>query len=89
MKYATTCPFIAVRGQYCISNSLSSIAQRAIRPAASGLLMTLFRGCSVKTMMVWAWKYDLSFRATVTGAKANFSIWGYLSSAPWNALLIK
>ena len=39
--------------------------------------------------MVWAWKYGLSFRAAVTSAKANFSIWGYLSSTPQNSLLIK
>ena len=89
MKSATTCPFIAVRGRYCILNSLSSITHRAIHPAASGLLMTLFKGWSIKTMMVWACKYDLSFRAAITSMKANFSIWGYLSSAFQNALLMK
>ena len=89
MKSAIICPFIAVRGRYCTSNSLSSIAYKAILPAASGLLIALFKGWSVKTMMVWAWKYGLSFRAAVTSAKANFSILGYLSSASRNALLIK
>ena len=89
MKSATICPFTAVRGWYCMSNSLSSIAHKAIIPAASGLLMALFKGWFVKTMMVWAWKYGLSFCAAVTSAKANFSILGYLSSAPRKALLIK
>ena len=82
MKSATIYPFTVVRRRYCTSNSLSSIAHKAILPAASGLLIALFKGWSVRTMMVWAWKYGLSFRATVTSAKANFSILGYLSSAP-------
>ena len=89
MKSATICPFTAVCGRYCTSNLLSLIAYKAILPAASGLLMALFKGWSVKTMMVWAWKYGLSFRAAVTSANANFSILGYLSSTPWNALFIK
>ena len=89
MKSATIFPFTVVHGRYCMSNSLSSIAHKAILPAVSRLLMALFKGWSVKTMMVWAWKYDLSFRTAVTSAKANFSILGYLSSAPRNALLIK
>ena len=89
MKSATICPFTVVRGWYYMSNSFSSIAHKAILPAASGLLMALFKGYSVKTMMVWAWKYNLSFRTAITSAKANFSILGYLSSAPWKALLIK
>ena len=63
------------------SNSLSSIAHKVIILAASGLLMALFKGWSVRTMMVWDWKYGLSFHAAVTSAKANFSILGYLSSA--------
>ena len=72
-----------------MSNSLSSIAHKAIRLAASGLLIALLKGRSVKTMMVCAWKYGLSFRAAITSAKANFSIWRYLVSAPWNVWLIK
>ena len=89
MKSATTCLFTEVRGQYRISNLLSSIAHKAILLAALGLLMALFKGWSVKTMIVWAWKYGLSFHVAVTSAKANFSILGYLSSAPRNALLMK
>ena len=89
MKSATICHFTAIHGRYCTSNSLSLIVHKAILPAASGLLITLFNGWSVKTMMVWAWKYGLSFRAAITSAKVNFSILGYLSSAPQNALLIK
>ena len=89
MKSATICPLTAVRGRYYTSNSLSSIAHKAILPAASGLLIALFKGWSDRTMMVWAWKYGLSFRVAVTSAKANFSILGYLSSTPRNALLIK
>ena len=89
MKSATICPFTAVRGRYCSSNSLSTIAHKAILPIASRLLIAFFKGWSIKTMMVWAWKYGLSFHAAVTSAKANFSILGYLSSAPRNALLIK
>ena len=89
MKSATTCPFIVVCGQYCISNSFSLTAHNAIRPVASGLPIALRRGLFVKTMIVCAWKYGLSFRATVTNAKASFSIWGYFSFAPWNARLVK
>ena len=89
MKSATICPFTAVRGQYCTSNSLSSIAYKAILSAASGLLIALFKGWSVRTTIVWAWKYGLSFRAAVINAKANFSTLGYLSYAPWKALLMK
>ena len=89
MKSATICPFTAVRGRYCTSNSLSLIAHKAILPATSGLLITLFKGWSVRTTIVWAWKYGLSFRAAVISAKANFSILGYLSFAPRKALLTK
>ena len=76
MKSATICPFIAVHGRYCTSNSLSSITHKAILPTASGLLIALFKGWSVRTTIVWAWKYGLSFRAAVISAKDNFSILG-------------
>ena len=89
MKLATTFPFIVVCRQYCMSNSLNSIAHKAIRLVASGLFMTLLKGLSVRTTMVYAWKYGLSFHAVVTNVKARFSIWGYLSSAPQNARLVK
>ena len=36
-----------------------------------------------------AWKYGLSFRAIVTNAKESFSIYGYLSSSPRSARLVK
>ena len=89
MKSAVTYPFMAVREWYCMSNSLNSITHKAIRPAASRLFMTFLNGLSIRTIMVYAWKYDLSFRAVVTNAKASFSIWEYLSSAPQNAWLVK
>ena len=89
MKSATICPFTTVRGLYYTSNSFSSIAYKAILPAAYRLLIALFKGWSVRTTIVWAWKYGLSFRAAVISAKANFSIRGYLSSTPRNALLMK
>ena len=54
MKSATTCPFIVVRGQYCISNSFSLTAYNAIRLVASGLPIALRRGLSVRTMIVCA-----------------------------------
>ena len=89
MKSAIICPFTAVRGRYYTSNSLSSIAHKAILPATSRLLIALFKGWSIRTTIVWAWKYGLSFRAAVISAKANFSILGYLSSAPRKALFMK
>ena len=89
MKSATICPFTAVHGRYCTLNSLSSIALKAILPVASGLLIALFKGWSVRTTIVWAWKYGLSFRAAIISAKANFSILEYISSAPRKALLMK
>ena len=67
---------MAICGQYCMSNSLNFIAHSAIRPTALGLLITLHRGLSVRTTIVWAWKYSLSLRAVVTNAKASFSIGG-------------
>ena len=88
MKSAITCPFIAVHDQYCMSNSLNSTTHNAIRPAASGLPITLCRGLSVRTTTVCAWKYDLSFRATITNVKPSFSIGGYFSSAPQSARLV-
>ena len=72
-----------------MSNSLNSTAHKAIRPAALGLFMALLNGLSVRTTIVFAWKYGLSFRAAVTNAKASFSIWGYLSSTPQSARLVK
>ena len=36
-----------------------------------------------------AWKYGLSFCATISNVKASFSIWGYFSSAPRSARLVK
>ena len=89
MKSATTCPFIAIRGWYRISNSLSSTTHNAIHPAASRLLMALLEGLSVKTTIVCAWKYGFSFHVAVTNANASFSIWGYLFSAPRNPRLVK
>ena len=89
MKLAITCPFIVIRGQYCMLNSFNSIAHSAICPAASGLLIALRRGLSVRMITVSAWNYGLSFRATVANAKASFSIRGYLSSAPRSARLVK
>ena len=41
MKSATACPFIAVHGQYCISNLFSLTAHNVIYPAALGLPMDL------------------------------------------------
>ena len=54
IKSTTTCPFMAVRGRYCISNSLNSTVHNAIRLATSGLLIALHRGLSVKTTIVCA-----------------------------------
>ena len=72
-----------------MSNSLSSTAYKAILFAASGLLIAFLKGLFVKTTMVCAWKYGLSFSAASNNMKANFSIWGYLSSAPRSARLVK
>ena len=86
-KSAKTCPFIADFGLYLISNSLSSLAHFISLPEVSGLCSTCFIGYYVGTSMVCAWKYGRSFRAAVTIAKINFSILGYLSSAPLRARL--
>ena len=88
MKLGTTCPLMAVCGQYYTSNSLNSIAHSAICPAASGLLIAHYKGLSVRTITMWAWKYGLSLRAAITKANASFSIGGYLSSAPRSARLV-
>ena len=54
MKSAITCPFIAVRGQYYISNSPSSTAYNAIHLAILRLPIALFKGLSVRTTIVCA-----------------------------------
>ena len=71
-----------------MSNLLNSIAHNAFCPAASRLLIAHHRGLSVRMTIVWAWKYDLSLWATVTKAKASFSIGGYLTSIPQSARLV-
>jgi len=74
MKSTITCPFIAVHSRYYMSNSLNSTAHNAIHPVDLGLLIALRRGLSIRTTTVYAWKYGLSIRATVTNTKASFSI---------------
>ena len=76
MKSVTTCPLMVVCEWYCMSNSLNSIAHNAIRSAASALLIARYRGLSVRTITVWAWKYGLSLRAAITKVKTSFSIGG-------------
>ena len=70
-------------------DSLNSITHSAIRPATSLLLIARHRGLSVRTTIVWAWKYGLSLRVAITKVKASFSIGGYLSSTPRNAQLVQ
>ena len=88
MKSAMACPFIAIHGRYCMSNSLNSIAHGTICPVASRLLIALQRGLSVTMITGCAWKYGLSLRVAITNAKASFSISEYLSSAPRNTPLM-
>ena len=52
-------------------------------------VIALRRGLSIRTTIVYAWKYGLSFCIAVTSAKASFSIGGYFSSAPRSAQLVK
>ena len=89
IKLATTCPFMVVHSQYYISNSFNSTTHNAIRPAASKLLITLRKGLSIRTTIVCAWKYNLSFRATVTNAKESFSFGGYFFPTPRSTQLMK
>ena len=79
---------MAVHGWYCMSNSLNSIAHSAIHLTALGLLIAHRKGLLARTITMWAWKYGLSLRVTVTKVKASFSIGGYLSSTPWSAQLV-
>ena len=97
------CPLAFTIGEFCyeisddlsldggtravLKNSLNSIAHSVNRLAASGLLITCCNSLSVRTITVWAWKYGLSLRATVTKAKASFSIGRYLSFVPRSTLL--
>ena len=87
MKSVTTCRLMALRGRYYMLNSLNSIAHSAIHLAALRLLIARCKSLSVKKTTVWSWKYALSLWATVTKAKASFSIGRYLSSAPRSARL--
>ena len=56
MKSAKSWALIAILGQYWTSNSLSSIAHRTSRLAASGLFIVFHNGLSVWTTMVCVWK---------------------------------
>jgi hypothetical protein len=69
-----------------MSNYPSSTNQFTNLPERSGFCNIFFIGYSVNTRMA---KYGLSLRVETIKAKANFSIRGYLSSAPWSALLVK
>ena len=71
-----------------MSNSLNSIAYKTSHPAASKLSIVFWKGLSVWTTVVCAWKYGLSLWAAVIKVKGNFSIGGYLSSAPLSARLV-
>jgi len=79
---------IVVLGWYSMLNSSSSIAHKIIHPAAFGIFIALCNGLSVWTIMVYAWKYGLSFRAAVIREKASFSMRGYLPSALGSARLV-
>ena len=81
-KLARAWALSVVLGQYCTSNSFSSIVYRTNCLAASGLFFALSRGLSVWTIMMCAWKYGISLQAAVIRAKVNFFIGGYLFSAP-------
>ena len=54
---------------------------------ALGVLIACHKGLLVRTIIVWAWKYGLSLKATITKVKASLSIGRYLSSAPQSARL--
>ena len=82
MKLAKACALIAVLGMYWTSNSPSLIAYRTSRLAASRLFIIFCSGLFVWTTMVCAWKYGLSFCATMINTKASFYIRGYLPLAP-------
>ena len=70
---------------YYQSFVLYLVTHSAISQTASGLLITFRKVLSIRMITVCAWKYGLSFRATVTNTKVSFSIRGYLSFAPRNA----
>ena len=54
MKFAKTCPLIAILGLYLMLNSLSSMAHFTSLPEVSGLCNICFIGCFVEISMVWA-----------------------------------
>ena len=87
MKFAKTCPLIAVLGLYLMSNSLSSMAHFMSLTEVSGLCSICFIGCSVGILMIWAWKYGRSLLAVVTNSRTSFSIFEYRSFAPLRARL--
>ena len=87
-KLARAWALSVVLGQYCTSNSLSSIVYRTNCLAASGLFIALSRGLSVWTIMMYAWKYGLSLQVDVIRAKANFSIGGYVPFVPLRTWLV-
>ena len=60
---------------HCMSNSLNSIAHSVIHPAASELLISCRKGLLVKTTIVWAWKYGLSFVSCYNQSKCELLHW--------------
>ena len=65
------------------------MGQFASLPDKLSFCITFLSGYSVRTRMVWAWKYGQSFLKVITRANASLSIWGYHSSTSCSALLTK
>ena len=66
----------------------NSIAHKINSLATFGLFIAFRNGLSVWTITVCAWKYGISLQAAVIRVKANFSLGGYLFSAPQSARLV-
>lgn len=72
-KSISTKSFIILRGQYSRWYSPNSIEQVTSHPEILYGVTTFFRGCSIKTLMLWAKRYGLSFLAGVINDNASFS----------------
>ncbi|RDX95783.1 hypothetical protein CR513_21646, partial [Mucuna pruriens] len=82
MKSANACAFTWPLRSNEMSNSDNWTLHATILPAKSGFLNSCRIGKSVRTIMLKFWKYGRSCHEAITRAKAAFSIFWYLLSAP-------
>jgi hypothetical protein len=73
-KSANACILIVVHGWKSTSNSSSSTTQLTNLLKISNFCRTIFNGCSLRTLMACAWKYDLNLLAKTLSMQIPLSL---------------